>query len=352
MGASLCLIYGWKRLRDAEDEIARDFELAGEAHDDGAVGFLSGRPCAPVVASEADSAAGGAPRGAAIAAHICKLFGYRGPLDQGGATVVRGNGIWRDYLARSELKARLVRVIPAAALFWLFAFVLVYGFVSPLSPHRGQAAYWFSTLNGLVLVGLPFTVLLFAALDEALLCSGLLRRLRADCIDWPVDTHRAGCALDQQSGRAVSHWITTQFIAARTVPSATVIHLLFIVILFLLLSLSTRFDNWNTPASAIALLAVSVAIGLLANLRLRRTARRIRAKVVEDLEEEVTGIEYAAAETRSEKLYRLVQRIQAVKDGAFTPWYNEPVFRALAWVLGIGIFVRAIASDNSRILLE
>jgi hypothetical protein len=332
--ASMLLIYGWRRLVEAEDRIAEDFELEVDAGDGEPVGFLSGRGGSPAEPTPADT-----PRAGGIARQVCNLFAGGRPPRETGGNLLPASRMWRDYRARSRLWARLGRVLPAAALFWLFAFVIVYGFFEPISPHRGEAAYWFSTLNGLILVGLPFTVLLFAAVDEALLCSGLLQRLHGARIDWPVDTHRAGCALDEQSRRAVTHWITTRFIAARTAPSATVIHLPFIVMLFLLLSLSTRFDNWNTPVSVVALIALSVAIGLLASMRLRRTARQIRDQVLEQLKEEVTGIEYAAAQSRSEKLRRLVERIEAIHNGAYARWYNEPVFRALAWVLGIGIFI-------------
>ena len=137
----------------------------------------------------------------------------------------------------------------------------------------------------------------------------------------------------------MDYWITTEFIAERTAPSAHLVHLPLLVTLFLLLSLSTRFDNWNTPASVIGLIALTVGIVLLASSRLRRCAQRIRQRVVDDLKEEVTGIEYAAAKTQSEKLRRLVERIEAIHQGAYTKWYNEPVIRALAWVVGIGIWI-------------
>lgn len=224
-------------------------------------------------------------------------------------------------------------------LFWLLALLLIQGIVDPLTPSRGLAAYLFDNLGGLLLVGLPFLALLFAAVDEARLCQGLLCRLEGPPLHWPVDTAKAGCEVDAQSRRAVDYWITTEPIAERTAPSAHLVHLPLLVTLFLLLSLSTRFDNWNTPVSVIGLIALTIGIILLASSRLRRTARRIREGVLEDLKEEVSGIEYAAAKTRSEKLRRLVERIEAIQQGAYSKWYNEPVIRALAWVLGIGIWI-------------
>jgi hypothetical protein len=106
-----------------------------------------------------------------------------------------------------------------------------------------------------------------------------------------------------------------------------------------LLSLSTRFDNWDTPGSVLALIGLSVSMALISSLLLRRTAQRIRQRVLDDLDEEVSGIEYAAAPTHSERLKNLLDRIKAIHEGAYSKWHQEPVVRALLWVLGVGILI-------------
>jgi hypothetical protein len=127
----------------------------------------------------------------------------------------------------------------------------VYGFVNPLTPRRGLAAYVSDTLGGPLLVVLPLLALLFAAVDEARLCRGLLCRLDGRPARWPVGTAKAGRELDDQSRGAVDYCITTKFIAERTAPPAHLFHLPLLVTPCLLLSLRIRFDNWNTPASVV-----------------------------------------------------------------------------------------------------
>jgi hypothetical protein len=229
--------------------------------------------------------------------------------------------------------------LPAAILFWLLAFLLLYGIADPVTPHRGEDAFRLSVYNGWIFAGVPFALLLFAALDEAFLCSGLLRRLEFRRISWPLNTFAAGCQVDHRFRKAIDHWLTTELIAARTAPSAQVIHLPFIVILFLLLSVSTRFDNWNTPGSAFALIVVAVGIAVFASFWLRGTAQRIRRQVLDDLKEEVTGVRYLEASSQSDRLRTLVERIETIHEGAYIQWYNEPVFRALLWVLAISIVI-------------
>lgn len=360
--AGLCLVYGWRRVREADRQIAQVFDLPDPAESLPGTQTFSAWYCGvpeprPMPNREsADESAdpepshgdiqtvqaeeGSSPRVTRLAERICKLFAGPGTAGRPAQGPTRdGADLWRRYLPHASLRARFKRVLPLALLFWALGALVMYGLIDPLSPHRGLAAYLYDTLAGLLLVALPFVILLFAAVDEARLCRGLLCRLEGPAIHWPIDTRGAGCEVDQDSRRAVDYWITTELIAERTAPAAHVIHLPFVVILFLLLSLSTRFDNWNTPASVLALIGLAIIIGLSSSLRLRRTAQRIRQGVVDELKEEVTGIEYAAAKTQSDKLQQLVKRIEAIHEGAFTKWYNEPVFRALAWVLGIGLWI-------------
>lgn len=349
--SGLCLVYGWRRVRDADRRIACVFELGPDSPPDGPrpsfSAWYQGRsdtpdPGASQAGTKHADGADGNPDGGCrrLSRRICALFADRPPgMDEESRSGRDARRVWQRYRQYATLKARLARVLPVTLLFWVLAMVLVYGFVDPLSPHRGLSAYVLDLTIGLVAVGLPFAVLLFAAVDEARLCRGLLRQLEDGPLSWPVNTKAAGCELDPHSRRAVDHWIATELIAERTAPAAHLVHLPLLVTLFLLLSLSTRFDNWSTPASVIGLIGLSVGIALLASGRLRRTARRIRQGVLAELKDDVAGIEYAATESRADKLRQLVQRIEAIDKGAYTKWYNEPVFRALAWVLGIGVWI-------------
>lgn len=351
--ACLSLIYGWRRVRDADRRIAERFELQDPAQAAGVPrvpfwAWYRGRteeaPEPPAPPPEGGSSAGAdeaparpQPPGP-LARRVGRLFGD-GPGLLDDAAGIDAAREWLRYLPHAAPRARLARVIPMALLFWLLSLVVLYGFVDPLTPHRGLAAWWFDTFGLALLVELPFVLLLFAAVDEARLCRGLLRRIGHGRMHWPLHLETAGVTLDPPSRRAVDYWLSIEFIAERTAPAAHVIHLPLLVTLFLLLSLSTRFDNWNTPATVLGLVGLTVAIVLTASNRLRGTARRIRDRLLEGLKEEVSGGDYAAAETRSDRLRELVKRIEAIDVGAYTRWYNEPVFRALAWVLGIGIWI-------------
>ena len=348
----LCLVYGWDQISKGDQQIAARFGLGDPSRCQARTGY------------PAWYAGGDAKREPeTIAARACKLFrnapeetarlgndkdsdqvrpvAADGAANRSESKSLPASSIWQGYCSYATLGSRLARVALAAGAFWLLSLLIVYGLAEPASPQRGEASYWFSFINGWVFAGLPFMLLLFAALDEALLCSALLRWFEDRRVHWSLEDVR-DCGLEAKTSTtraAIDNWVTTEFIAQRTAPAAQVIHLPFVVMLFLLLSLSTRFDNWNTPASVVLLLVVAIAIAVLASLRLRGTAHRIRRAVLDDLDEQITGIEYAAAKTDSDRLRRLLQRIEKIDAGAYTQWYREPVFRALGWVLAIGVVV-------------
>jgi len=365
--ACLLLIHGWRQLKEGDETITARFQLepgpdlwlvTAHAQDSPSL-TLDPKPLRP------------------IAIDACKFFGQPdlctprpgGCSDEGfearanerdlpgtsrseappsrptsayqpGSLIVAE---WIHYRKQATLLARTLRVLPATLVFVLFSAAVIYGFGAPLSPHRGPDAYWLGFWNGWLFAGLPFFLLLFAAVDEALLCSRLIRRFEGRAFIWPVDKYqeKGGCTLARSGNLAAArdHWLATELIALRTAPAAQVAHLPFVVILFLLVSLSSRFDNWSTPTAVILLIGLSLALTVLAGALLRRTARRIREQLIDDLKGEVAGIEYRSARTPADKLHAVVKRIESIHEGAFTEWYNDPVFRALAWVVAIAILI-------------
>ncbi len=271
---------------------------------------------------------------------ICRLFGEESPPCGEG---LDASALWREYLPHASFRARLRRVLPPALLFWGLSVVLVYGFADPATPHRGEDAFWFDLLAGLFLVGLPFFALLVAAVDESRLCRGLLRKLAGGDLSWRLDGLTEGCKEVRDDASvvrcALGYWVTTEFVAERTAPSARMIHLPLVITLFLLLSLSTRFDNWDTPASVLGLVTLSVGMVLLASWRLRATAAGIRQAALNNLRDEITRIEHARAERPDDKLRQLLKRIESIHEGAYTSWYQEPVFQGVAWVVGIAAWI-------------
>jgi hypothetical protein len=364
-GAGLCLILGWHHLRNEDQRIADHFHLPtprdtadeeplpkrqrfADWYRDARAESLGGRPAEPRTSPPEGTTAEATPAGrngtrrtgGGLGERICRLFGDRSPPCGDG---LDASALWRQYLPHASFRARLRRVLPPALLFWGLSVLLVYGFSDPATPHRGEDAFWFDLLTGLFLVGLPFIALLVAAVDESRLCRGLLRKLGGGDLSWRLEGLTEDCKEVREDASAVrcalGYWVTTEFVAERTAPAARMIHLPLMITLFLLLSLSTRFDNWDAPASVLGLVALSVGLVLLASWRLRATAATIRESAMHDLRDEIMRIEHARAERPDDKLRQLLKRIESIHEGAYTRWYQEPVFQGVAWVVGIGAWI-------------
>jgi DNA-binding GntR family transcriptional regulator len=107
------------------------------------------------------------------------------------------------------------------------------------------------------------------------------------------------------------------------------------ILLLILLSLSTTFDNWDTTASVATILAFCFLLTAYAMVVLRRVARRGKEHILEQIEDQVATQRSAAAASDKERLSLLVERIRHLQRGAFRHWYQEPVIKSLLWVLGV-----------------
>lgn len=243
--------------------------------------------------------------------------------------------IWANYRQHSDKRQRWLRVTLLVGLFWLMIWLVVLE-AQMHSPLRGESVFWLAMINGMVWLTLPFLYLLFGVLDEMLLCSALVRRLTRGKVRWPKKlleiTQREKPGIEV--GR-LNQWLAIRFVAKRTEISSRFIYGPFVVLLFLLMSLSTRFDNWDTSQAVLFILLLCVLIALVSAVLIRSTAQRARAKILAKLTSTSATGHYAAAKTQADGLQVLIDEIQQLDEGAFRRWYKEPAIRALLWVLGI-----------------
>ncbi len=243
--------------------------------------------------------------------------------------------IWTEYRTHAGFRNRLKRVGLAFSIFYLLCLVVVFGFDDLLSPHRDWRAYWSSVVIGLGILGVPFLFLLLAIVDETLLTCGLVRRLSAKTLCWDnlLSRHQ-----DPEKSLA-REWLTIEFIARRTASTGDIVYYPFVIILIILFSLSTRFDNWDTPGSVLGILGLSILIAVSSAVLLRKTANAARQRVLDTLSDKAAGERQTEAKTESDRLDVLINRIREIHGGAFRRWYNDPVVRSLAWVFSVGAIV-------------
>lgn len=262
-------------------------------------------------------------------------------------------GLWQRYRGHALPSRRFIRAGTMVLLLWVISWIALV-FVQPMQiPYRGASAFDFVFWFGMGPLALTFGLLLFWVLDESRLCSALIHHICRSDHSWPgverfVDEQLAKARWgrgpevaegeDEAAARRDSiiqlerKRRTVDFIARRTDPAGNLIWYPFIILILLLISLSTRFDNYDTKTSVIGLLGATIAIALSSAYMLRRTANKVRREIVAQLRAELLTQKSTEARTEPEQVEVLIKQIEDIHQGAFRPWHQEPLVRGLVWV--------------------
>jgi hypothetical protein len=270
---------------------------------------------------------------------------------------------WRAYVAQERFWSRCRR-----AFWYTVAMILIYFLVlQPLFgystiPVRSDLAYkaykdW--TVLPDVFSMLFLTFFVFDATFRCLLFVNKLHRaqtasrskLHRAQTEWPPNTMELFNDRLRLQTHLVDEWIDLEFVAKRTRCVGSLIYYPFVLIALLIVSRSTVFANYapcltNLIAAGISL---SVVFGCAIMLWWAATAARDTAKQnltdgiiaarghspkVADKCGDATQTDSDDNLNYPEQLETLWSRVDQLKDGAFRPFSQQPLVRALLWPLG------------------
>lgn len=271
--------------------------------------------------------------------------------------------LWQEYGTRGEVQARAARVaqwyLLTVGLVALLFFGLSDGQV-PEVPVRGDEHRQMvrATLYALLLL-LPLLIVTVA--DATVLLVRFLRHLNAGRSFFPQPTldifakalgdEQAGlwsehfCARPEErnkdgSGFAVhtllDDWIDVQVVAQRSAPVARLVVGPFVVLALLVVARSRLFDNWAlTPAIAVGVsFYAAVLIGL--TLVLKQAAENTRRRALESMQADLRWLA-GSGKPRSdlvEPYKRLIAAVENEQRGAFAPFFDQPLLKAMLVPLG------------------
>src|SRR6266542_873241 len=131
--------------------------------------------------------------------------------------------------------------------------------------------------------------------------------------------------------RYLDEWITMHFVARRTRVVASLVYYPFIIISLMVLSRSTLFDNWSTSKGLVVVMTGSVLIVMVCAILLRSGAEGLRQKAIWRLTNariQLNGMDEAGRRTAGQ-LDVMIDQIRAFRSGAFAPYSQQPLVRAL-----------------------
>lgn len=273
---------------------------------------------------------------------------------------------WAKYIYQGRFRARFVRVLVASLAYTAVAAAVVFVFGLPATPSRGGRAWLVNLVLLWTSIGLMHFIL-FYVVDATVFCvqliNGLSRGLGERTFYWPcralddfahilgiqpravvpndppgpapLESEATKPAVDPAQAaatdlrrRIVESWLSIRFIAMRTRVVAALVYFPFVVISLMFLARNRAFDNWSLPLGLALVFAASTFIVSICAVMLRISAERARRKVL-DLLGAILLLLKGREDKTAAQVELLMANIRGFREGAFAPYSQQPIFRAL-----------------------
>lgn len=236
----------------------------------------------------------------------------------------------------------------------LFVTMVAFDLELPSVPARGDFAFATDKIV-LAFTIIAFMSLLFYTLDRVSRTLWLADKLncKTDCnTDWPDKTlekfmpkksrkyglwQNREAPVTNPNSRFYTDWLDTHFIAYITQPVQSLVLYPFVVLSLMIVARSSLFDGWHFPASLVLVLGVLLSLLVLAAIRLRIMAEKIREQAIRRLKRhlvEALSGEDAQSKQEAEQIQEMLRQVRELRIGAFASIGNQPLFKALLAVLG------------------
>jgi hypothetical protein len=207
-------------------------------------------------------------------------------------------------------------------------------------------------------------VLILFVTDTTLLCWRVVKRLGTETSVWPTETlneerHKLGIpksvpVSDANNGHAgpliigmgtpvrsigtdsiLDDWIYLRFISKRTKCITTHIYYPFFILALLIVSRTRFFANYEPGVPYLVTMGVAALIVTACPVMLRLSAQASRAKARRRLNNMLIVARSLKDEGRfAAQLETLLHRVDELSEGAFSPFSQQPVVRAMLLPLG------------------
>ncbi|MVV50827.1 hypothetical protein EJA72_21675 [Pseudomonas sp. PB120] len=240
---------------------------------------------------------------------------------------------WGEHCVCGSLGARMLRALLATWVYVVVTSVLFVVWPMEGMPVRGESPWW---MLSWLIPSLVFQFLVFWVVDANLLLTRFIRHLSEHHAIWPgslqlehkkiFGTFKHPC---------IDEWVDLQLIAKRTSAVNRLIYAPTVVLLILLASRSSYFDNWPTPPSLIISYLLTALVLLSSALSLRRAAEKARTLALQRLDAYL--LETPETTPCYGKFKMIRERVATLNTGSFSRYSEDPLIRALLLSLtGIG----------------
>ncbi|MGE8185833.1 hypothetical protein [Pseudomonas sp. NPDC086278] len=240
---------------------------------------------------------------------------------------------WGEHCICGSFGARMLRALLATWVFLVVTSVLFVVWPMEGIPVRGESDIWRTSW---LVPTLLFQLLVFWVVDANLLLTRFIRHLSAHYAIWPGSLqleHKEIFGVLKHP--CIDEWVDVQLIAKRTSAVNRLIYAPTVVMLILLASRSSLFDNWPTPPSIVITFLLTALILLGSALSLRRAAEKARTVALRRVDAYL--LKTPETTPNYDKFRMIRDRIATLNTGSFSRYSEDPLIRALLLSLtGIG----------------
>jgi hypothetical protein len=261
---------------------------------------------------------------------LARRFGYRLP-DVPGDVVLT---FWRKYFYLGRLEARIIRVVAGVLAMLVLWCILVLIFRNPHAPTRGDiSAVSYAAVT--VPLFVATLALIFFVADATWLGWRLTREIRTPTIVWPEKTLQEFSTRYGLPKDVVADCIDLLFVARRSKCINTLLYGPFLIVALIVVSHSPVLANYGRSIPDVITMAAAVLIITICGVALRLSAETTRTEARRRLTEKliIAKGQPSGAQTASQ-MELLLRRIDELREGAFSPFSQQPLVRAMLLPLG------------------
>jgi hypothetical protein len=246
--------------------------------------------------------------------------------------------LWNQYLRLGSIGNIAVHAVVGTVIF-MGVGAFVFADDTPASPTRGPISSWVDLVL-LLSVVLVYVFLAFFVADAVRVCKAFVRHLASGRSKWSNETvARFTRDMAEASDKPLPEKLSTsnylrdyidmRLIAERTEAIGGLIYYPFVILLLIICARSAIFDNWDWTTSLLVMLGVTAALIVLSAYSLRLAAEQARDIALRRLNSELLRAIAREDATAKALLETVIAAVRGVTEGAYRPFTQQPIVRAL-----------------------
>ncbi len=264
-------------------------------------------------------------------------------------TSIKIENLFYQYMYIAKTRWWLARVSLMTGLYFGISYHFIYSFqtlpFTSFSDENSAFSHEFILFSML----LPYTFLIFLVVDVTRLNARFIELLTKCRIEW-TETLLSGFRNDYGvSDEVAVEKLKLDLIILRAKTVDVFIFLPFIILSLTIISRSNYFDRWHMPIQLSVVILLGAIIALSSAIRFRRTAKRARQCILENLyklystchkDECKNNIKIQNANIdfcdnkMSERILAIIDDIKQIDKGPFAPIARHPIVTAIAMPFG------------------